>query len=105
MQSLFQILMLILDIVWFFVIAHVIMSWLISFQVLNVRQQLVGQIWSGLNRLMEPIYGPIRRILPPMGGLDLAPLVVLIGLYALRIILANNAAIFYCRPPAVAGAP
>ena len=44
---------------------------------------------------MEPIYGPIRRILPPMGGLDLAPLVVLIGLYALRIILANNAAIFY----------
>jgi YggT family protein len=95
MQSLFQILMLILDIVWFFVIAHVIMSWLISFQVLNVRQQLVGQIWYGLNRLMEPIYGPIRRILPPMGGLDLAPLVVLIGLYALRIILANNAAIFY----------
>jgi YggT family protein len=77
------------------VIAHVIMSWLISFQVLNVRQQLVGQIWYGLNRLMEPIYGPIRRILPPMGGLDLAPLVVLIGLYALRIILANNAAIFY----------
>ena len=95
MQSLFQILMLLLDVVWFFIIAHVIMSWLISFQVLNVRQQLVGQIWYGLNRLMEPIYGPIRRILPPMGGLDLAPLVVLIGLYALRIILANNAAIFY----------
>jgi YggT family protein len=95
MQSLFQILMLILDIVWFFVIAHVIMSWLISFQILNVRQQFVGQIWYGLNRLMEPIYGPIRRILPPMGGLDLAPLVVLIGVYALRIVLANNAMAFY----------
>ncbi|WP_375173759.1 YggT family protein [Pseudooceanicola sp.] len=95
MQSLFQILMLILDIVWFFVIVHVIMSWLISFQILNVRQQFVGQIWYGLNRLMEPIYGPIRRILPPMGGLDLAPLVVLIGVYALRIILANNVAAFY----------
>jgi YggT family protein len=71
------------------------MSWLISFQILNVRQQFVGQIWYGLNRLMEPIYGPIRRILPPMGGLDLAPLVVLIGVYALRIVLANNAMAFY----------
>lgn len=95
MQSLFQILMLILDVVWFFIIAHVIMSWLISFQILNVRQQFVGQIWYGLNRLLEPIYSPIRRILPPMGGLDLAPLVVLIGVYALRIILANNAAYFF----------
>ncbi|HBS51367.1 MAG TPA: YggT family protein [Rhodobacteraceae bacterium] len=95
MQSLFQILMLILDVIWFFILAHVIMSWLINFQVLNVRQQLVGQIWYGLNRLLEPLYGPVRRILPPMGGLDLAPLVVLLGIYALRIILINNAAVFY----------
>ena len=71
------------------------MSWLISFQVLNVRQQFVAQIWYGLNRILEPMYGPIRRILPSMGGLDLAPLVVLVGIYALRVILANNAAAFY----------
>ena len=95
MQSLFQILMLILDIVWFFIIAHVIMSWLISFQILNLRQQFVAQIWYGLNRVLEPIYGPIRRILPPMGGLDLAPLIVLVGVYALRIVLANNMMYFY----------
>ena len=95
MQSLFQILMLVLDIVWFFIIAHVIMSWLINFQVLNLRQPIVAQIWDGLNRLLEPLYRPIRQILPNMGGLDLAPLVVLIGIYALRIILANNAGLFY----------
>lgn len=95
MQSIFQILMLLLDIVWFFIIAHVIMSWLINFQVLNLRQQVVGQIWYGLNRVLEPIYGPIRRMLPPMGGLDLAPLIVLVGVYALRIILINNAYAFY----------
>ncbi len=95
MQSIFQILMLLLDIVWFFIIAHVIMSWLINFQVLNLRQQVVGQIWYGLNRVLEPIYGPIRRLLPPMGGLDLAPLIVLVGIYALRIILINNAYAFY----------
>jgi len=95
MQSLFQILMLLLDVLWFIVIAHVIMSWLINFQVLNLRQQFVAQIWSGLNRLLEPIYEPVRRILPPMSGIDLAPLLVLIGVYALRIILMNNAAAFY----------
>lgn len=94
MLSLFQILMLILDVVWFIIIVHVIMSWLINFQVLNLHQQLVAQIWYGLNRLVEPLYRPVRRILPPMSGLDLAPLVVLIGVYALRIILANNIGYF-----------
>ena len=95
MQSLFQILMLLPDVLWFFIIAHVVMSWLINFQVLNLRQQLVAQIWYALNRLLEPLYAPVRRILPNMGGIDLAPLVVLIGVYALRIILMNNAAAFY----------
>ena len=95
MQSLFQIIMLLLDVAWFILIVHIIMSWLINFQVLNLHQQFVAQIWYGLNRLVEPVYGPIRRFLPAMGGLDLAPLVALIGIYALRIILMNNAGFFY----------
>lgn len=95
MQSLFQILMLLLDVAWFLMIAHIIMSWLINFQVLNLRQPLVAQIWYGLNRLLEPIYAPIRRLLPQTPGLDLAPLVAFIGLIALRIVLVNNAGLFY----------
>ncbi len=95
MQSLYQILMLLLDIAWFFIIAHVIMSWLINFQVLNLRQPLVAQIWDGLNRILEPLYSKLRQILPPMGGLDLAPLVALIGLMIIRIVLANNAGLFF----------
>ncbi|OUS19572.1 YggT family protein [Litorivita pollutaquae] len=95
MLSLFQILSLILDIAWFFVIAHVIMSWLINFQVLNLGQPLVAQIWHMLQRILEPVYSRVRSILPPMGGIDLAPLVVLIGIYALRIVLANNISAFY----------
>lgn len=94
MTSLFQILMLILDIAQFVIIAHIIMSWLINFQVLNLRQPLVASIWDGLNRLLEPLYSRVRRLLPNMGGLDLAPLIVLIAVYALRIILVNNAAMF-----------
>ena len=94
MQSLYQIIMLILDVAWFIMIVHIIMSWLISFNVLNPYQQVVGSIWTGLNRLLEPIYAPIRRILPHTPGLDLAPLVAFIGLIAIRIILQNNAALF-----------
>lgn len=90
MTSLLQILLLIVNVVWFIMIAHIIMSWLISFQVLNIRQPLVAQIWYGLKRLLEPVYGPIRRVLPQTGGLDLAPLVALVGLYAIRIVLINN---------------
>ena len=90
MTSLFQILSAVLDLVWFIVVAHIIMSWLVSFQVLNIRQPIVAQIWYGLQRILEPMYRPIRKILPPMGGLDLAPMVLIFGLFALRIILANN---------------
>lgn len=91
MLSILQILLMILGVVKFIMIAHIIMSWLINFQVLNMRQPLVYQIWEGLSRLLEPIYRPIRRILPPTGGLDLAPLVAFIGIYALEIIIRNNA--------------
>ena len=90
MLSILQILLMILDVIWFILIAHIIMSWLINFQILNLHQSLVRQIWYGLNRLLEPLYGPIRRILPQMGGLDLAPLVVLLAIMALRIIITNN---------------
>ena len=95
MTSLFQILMKILNIAQWIILAHIIMSWLINFQVLNLRQPLVWQIWNGLNRLLEPLYTPIRRILPNTGGLDLAPLVVFIGIIILQRALINNSGWFY----------
>lgn len=94
MTSLFEILMLILSVAKFFVLAHFIMSWLVTFQVLNLRQPFVYQVWSGLNRLLEPLYNPIRRMLPNLGGIDLSPLIVLIGIYAIEIVLRNNIALF-----------
>lgn len=94
MGTLYEALQLILQVVWFVMIVHIIMSWLINFQVLNLRQPLIAQLWDGLNRILEPLYGPIRRLLPNTGGLDLAPLVVFIGIIILRQALANNAGFF-----------
>ena len=95
MLSLLTIILLILKVIWYIVIAHVIMRWLINFQVLNLRQPLVAQIWDGLNRILNPVYSRIRRFLPDMGGLDLSPMIVLLGIYAIQIVIANNLPAFY----------
>ena len=87
MGDIIQILLLLIGVVRTFIIIHFIMSWLIQFQVLNIRQQFVSQVWYGLSRLLEPIYAPIRRILPNMGGIDLAPLVALLGLQVITILI------------------
>ncbi len=95
MTTLYQALDLILSVLWFLMIAHIIMSWLINFQVLNLRQPLVATLWDGLNRMLEPIYAPVRRLLPNTGGLDLAPLVVFVIIIIIRMALQNNAGFFY----------
>ena len=90
MTSLLQILLLLVHIALWIVLVHVIMSWLINFQVLNLRQPLVSQIWSGLNRTLDPLYSRIRRLIPIPGGIDFAPLIVLIAIYAIEVVIRNN---------------
>lgn len=94
MVSVIQILLLIIGVLRFFVIAHFIMSWLIRFEVLNVRQEFVGQVWYTLERLLDPIYSRVRRFMPDLGGIDLSPVIVLVGLEIIRILLLNNATAF-----------
>lgn len=84
MSAIYGPVFLILDLVFYVMIAHIIMSWLITFGVLNMYQPIVAQIWDGLNKLLEPIYRPIRNLLPNTGGLDLAPLVAFVILISLR---------------------
>jgi YggT family protein len=90
-----QIILAILNVIWFIVIVHIIMSWLINFQVLNLHQRFVAQLWYGLNRLVDPVYSRIRRILPDMGGIDLSPVIVLLALFAVRTVIQNNMYQFY----------
>ncbi len=90
MLTIIQAILLILGVVRFFVIAHFIMSWLIRFEVLNIRQEFVGQVWYGLERILDPIYSRVRRFMPNLGGIDLSPIVVLVGIEILRIFLINN---------------
>ena len=84
MVALYGTLDLILGVVFTIMLIHIIMSWLINFQVLNMGQPLVAQVWVGLNKLLEPVYQPIRRVMPDTHPLDLAPLVAFVAIIALR---------------------
>ncbi len=84
MSAIVGLLDLILGVLFFFMVVHIVMSWLLNFQVLNIHQPLVAQIYYGLGRLLEPLYEPVRRILPDTRPLDLAPLVIFIVVIWLR---------------------
>lgn len=81
---------MILTLVWWVFLIMIIMSWLISFNVINTRNDFVAAVWRTLNAVTEPILRPIRQIIPPMGGLDLSPIVVFIIIFFLQSFIAND---------------
>ena len=92
MNAILQTFSLLLDVAFMVVLVHVILSWLINFNVLNLRQPMVASVWDGLCRLLEPVYQPIRRILPNTGALDLSPLVAFLIIIILRDIILPDLA-------------
>jgi YggT family protein len=77
------------------VIANVILSWLMAFGVVNPYNSTVRAIWHALNALVEPLLRPIRNILPAMGGIDLSPIVLLLGCFFIQsVVLPNIAKLF-----------
>jgi YggT family protein len=69
------------------VIASVIFSWLIAFNVINPYNNFVRTLWNALNRLTEPLLQPIRRVMPDLGGLDISPIILFIGLYFIQSVV------------------
>ena len=69
------------------VIASVVFSWLIAFNVINPYNQFVRSVWQALNAVTEPLLRPIRRFMPDLGGIDLSPLVLILLLVFLRRLL------------------
>jgi YggT family protein len=78
----------ILDLYFYVIIAAVIASWLVGFGIINSYNPIARSILRALYSLTEPVFAPIRRIIPALGGLDLSPLIVLLLLSFLRNWLA-----------------
>jgi YggT family protein len=100
MRALFQIIELLLTIAWWVIIIQAILSWLIAFNVINTYNSGVRSFLVALDRMTEPIYRPIRKILPDFGGLDFSPMVVLLLIYILSNIVVPQIFISLVAPPA-----
>jgi len=87
----FSIADLLLRILGWVIIGQVILSWLIAFNVLNTSSQGLRALLKALDRMTEPLYRPIRRLLPDFGGIDFSPLILLLLIQVLRMLLAGLA--------------
>jgi len=90
-QALFDIAIILLNVLWWIIIVQAILSWLIAFNVVNMSSPFVRSLATALDRLTAPLYRPIRRFLPDFGGIDFSPLVVLLLIMVLQKLLAGAA--------------
>lgn len=93
MRSVLDILLLVLQIYIWLLIASAVLSWLVAFNVVNTRNQVVSMIGEMLYRLTEPLLRPIRQMLPNLGGIDVSPVILI-----LIILFVENVIVRYIYP-------
>jgi YggT family protein len=87
MRAILDVILVVLEIFWWIIILGAILSWLVAFNVVNIRNDLVRTIWDTLNRLTEPVLRPIRERLPNFGGIDISPIIAILVIYfVIRVI-------------------
>ena len=82
--ALFGIIDMILQILVWIIIIQVILSWLVAFNVINTSSGFVRTVLDVLDRLTDPLYRPIRKIMPDFGGIDFSPIVLILAIQILR---------------------
>lgn len=96
MRAILDLILLVLQLYTWVIIAMAILSWLVAFGVINIRNDFVRSVWNTLLAVTEPILMPIRRRLPNLGGLDLSPVVLLLGIFLIERII-----VYYIYPAAM----
>ena len=89
MRVILEIIIMALDIYWWVVLATIILSWLIAFNVINTRNDFVNAVWRTLNALTEPVLRPIRRYMPKLQGLDLSPIILFFAIYLVQQVIGR----------------
>jgi YggT family protein len=85
--ALFQVIDLVLGLVVWALILSAILSWLVAFNVVNVRNQFISTVGNFLYRVTEPMLRPIRRYVPDFGGVDVSPVILILVIYFIRGVL------------------
>ncbi|MBO6756745.1 MAG: YggT family protein [Roseibium sp.] len=89
MRAILDVIMLILDLYIYVIIASAIFSWLFAFNIVNSGNQIIGTIGQVLYNLTEPVLRPVRRFMPQLGGIDLSPIAVLLGIFLIQNIIVR----------------
>ncbi|TAL40249.1 MAG: YggT family protein [Alphaproteobacteria bacterium] len=89
MNLILDLLLLALQIYFWIIIATVVVSWLVVFEVLNTRNKWVFKLCNLLNQITNPLIVRLRKVVPPLGGVDLTPMIVIFGIYILQNILIH----------------
>ncbi len=84
MFAVFNLLNTVITIYIWLLIASVVLSWLVVFNVVNTGNRFVYQVRDVLDRLTEPLLRPIRNLLPNLGGIDISPIILILALYFIR---------------------
>ncbi|MFK4811374.1 YggT family protein [Devosia neptuniae] len=84
MKAVLDVIMVILQLYWWVLLVMIIMSWLISFNVINTRNQFVAAVWRVVNQLTEPLLNPIRRFMPNFSGLDISPIILFLIIFFIQ---------------------
>jgi YggT family protein len=93
MRAILDIVMVVLNLYTWIIIAGAVLSWLIAFGVVNIRNDFVRSIWNLFLALTEPFLRPIRNFLPSTGGIDISPIILL-----LAVMLIERIIIYYIYP-------
>ena len=89
MRSVLDVVMLALNLYVWILIASAVLSWLIAFNVVNTRNQFVSSVWDFLYRITEPALRPIRKMLPNLGGIDISPIILLLGIFFIQSVITR----------------
>lgn len=90
MIPLFQFIAYVVHLYEYVVIAAVILSWLIGFNVINSQNPFVRSLWQAITAMTEPLLKPIRRLMPDLGGLDLSPIILLLACFFVRFVVIDG---------------
>ncbi|HEY4848599.1 MAG TPA: YggT family protein [Methylocella sp.] len=87
MRAILDVLLVVLQLYVYVIIAAVILSWLVAFNVVNRHNEVVRSIWNFVTALTEPLLRPIRGTVPNLGGIDISPLILLLSVFLLERII------------------
>ena len=96
MRALLDVILLALQLYTWLIIASAILSWLVAFNVVNTRNEVVRAIWSFLDAITEPALRPIRNVLPNLGGIDVSPIILLLIIFFIERVI-----IYYIYPAVI----